>query len=556
MSQTQYFAEIIKTLKASKIAKIDMTNLKNNLAKKFSIKVIPTDTEVLMNAAVSDIHKLGILQNKPTRTMSGVSVIAVMSKPYKCPHGACIMCPSNVSKGVPQSYTGKEPATMRAIRNCFDPYLQVFNRLEQYVVTGHNFDKVELIIMGGTFPSFNYAYQKNFVMLALKALNDFSKMFIKKKGTIDYVKFKKFFELPGPVGDEERTSSVHKKLLKLKGKSTLIAEQLRNEKAFVKCIGMTVETRADYGKLKHDNRLLELGVTRVELGIQSVYDSVLKTIHRGHTVTDNIESIRTLRDLGFKLNFHYMPGLPGVNRKKDFEGMLELFRNSDYVPDMLKIYPCMVMPETELYKLWKAGKFKPITTSEAAEMIAKFKAFVPEYCRIMRVQRDIPTYVTSAGVDKTNLRQYVSEFMLKNNITCRCIRCRQPKEGVHYPKYDIHVREYDAAHGKEYFISAEAGDCLLGFCRLRLPSQSLRKEITSDSALIRELHVYGEAVPVGEVGVVQHNGIGSRLMKEAEGIAKSYGKNKIVVISGIGVRGYYIKKLGYKKDGVYVSKKI
>lgn len=551
---TEYYKELISILKRKKLDKNKLSSLKNKLCKKYRLKHPPTDTDVLMHAEVKDISKLKVLQNKPTRTLSGVSVIAIMSKPQECPHGACIMCPSNVSKGIPQSYTGKEPATMRALRNCFDPYLQVFNRLEQYTATGHNFDKIELIIMGGTFPSFSFNYQKNFVTYALKAMNDFSKMFV-KNNSIDYIKFKKFFELPGEVGSEERTKNIHKKILKLKKKSTLEKEQTKNEKAFVRCIGMTVETRSDYGKLKHGNKMLKLGVTRVELGIQSVYDNVLKIIKRGHAVKDNIESIKTLKDLGFKLNFHYMPGLPGVDNKKDFHGMLELFNNSDYRPDMLKLYPCMVMPGTKLHKLWKAKKFKPITTRDAAKLIAKFKAFVPEYCRIMRVQRDIPTYMTAAGVDKTNLRQYVHEVMKKNKIKCRCIRCRQPKGKIN-GKIQIKVREYDASHGKEFFISAEIGDCLLGFCRLRFPSQNLRKEITKDSALIRELHVYGEAIKIGTKGKVQHKGLGLKLMSKAEKIAKDYNKNKVVVISGIGVKEYYVKKLRYRKEGPYVVKTV
>ena len=549
-----YYNELFCILKKEKPDKNKLSKLKNQLCKKYGLKRPPTDTEILMHAANKDIPKLKILQNKPTRTMSGVSVIAIMSRPEKCPHGACIMCPSNVSKGIPQSYTGKEPAAMRALRNCFDSYLQVFNRLEQYIATGHNFDKIELIIMGGTFPSFNFNYQKNFVMYALKAMNDFSALFI-KRGKVDYLEFKQFFELPGNIGSKERIESVHKKILKLKGRSTLIKEQKQNEKAFVRCIGMTVETRSDYGKLKHGNRMLSLGVTRVEIGIQSVYDSALKYINRGHTVADNIESIRALKDLGFKLNFHYMPGLPGLNPKKDFSGMASLFSNSDYRPDMLKIYPCMVMPETKLYNLWKANKFKPLTTSEAALLIAKFKRYVPEYCRIMRVQRDIPTYMTSAGVDKTNLRQYVASIMEENNIKCRCIRCRQPN-GKISGHIKINIKEYDASHGKEFFISADIGDCLLGFCRLRFPSQSLRCEITSGAGLIRELHIYGEAIKIGDKGKVQHKGLGLKLMKTAEKIIKSYGRNKVVVISGIGARQYYIKKLGYKKEGPYVIKMV
>ena len=289
--------------------------------------------------------------------------------------------------------------------------------------------------------------------------------------------------------------------------------------------------------------------------VENVYDSALKNIERGHTVQNSIDSIRTLKDLGFKLNFHYMLGMPGVDKKKEVAGLKELFKNPDFMPDMLKIYPLMVLRGTKLYDKYKKGKFKPINTKQAAEIVIALKKIVPKYCRIMRVQRDIPTFMTEAGVDRTNLRQYVHEIMKKNNIKCNCIRCREIKGEEITGRVKEEVIEYSASHGKEFFISLVNKDKLLGFCRIRFPSQSLRKEIIKDSAIIRELHIYGSAVSMGKKGKVQHKGLGSRLLKSAELIAKKNKKKKMLVISGIGVRGYY-RKFGYKKEGVYMAKKL
>ena len=312
--------------------------------------------------------------------------------------------------------------------------------------------------------------------------------------------------------------------------------------------------------------MLRLGCTRVEIGVQSVYDEVLKEVHRGHTVKDTIESFRILKDLGFKITAHYMPGLPLTSREMDRKGMRELFDNPDYRPDMIKIYPCMVMKGTRLFTEWKKGKFEPIPTKDAAEMIAEFMGYVPEYCRIIRVQRDIPTFMTESGVDKTNLRQYVDEVMRKNKIKCRDIRAREAginlldgKIKIKLEDISINVLEYEASGGKEFFISAEdkKNDILFGYCRLRFPSQFLRPEITKDSALIREIHVYSPALPIGKISdeSFQHRGIGKRLMKKVEEISVANGKKKIVVISGIGAREYF-RMLGYEREGYYVVKKV
>ncbi|MFH0700992.1 MAG: tRNA uridine(34) 5-carboxymethylaminomethyl modification radical SAM/GNAT enzyme Elp3 [Candidatus Woesearchaeota archaeon] len=553
-----FYSELLSILQKKKLTIKQYDQLKRKLAAKYQLKEVPTNILVLLHTDKKQFIKLKeFLLSKPIRSISGVAPVAIMTKPFPCPHGKCIMCPGGVNSAfgnVPQSYTGTEPATMRGIRNNFDPYLQVMNRLEQYVIQGHNAEKVELIIMGGTFPSFPLDYQEEFIKYTFKALNDFSRWFY-KKGELNYLKFKKFFELPADIEDEERTKRLQKKLLQQKKTCNLISEQKKNETSHIRCVALCIETRPDYGLLKQGNQMLKLGCTRVELGIQSVYEETLKRIQRGHTAKDTIESIRILRDLGFKVAGHYMPGLPGLNIKKDLEGMKRLFSNPDYRPDMLKLYPCMVAKGTKLYKEYQQGKFTPLNADQAAKLISRFKSFVPEYCRIMRIQRDIPTKQLAAGVEMTNLRQYLQQ---KYPVKCRCIRCREPKnQSISGRDVKIKVLKYEASQGKEFFISVEdtKNDLLIGFLRLRFPSRSLRKEITLNSAIVRELHVYGTATAIGEEGSVQHRGWGRKLMQKAEEIARKHSKNKMVIISGVGVREYY-RKLKYKLEGPYMIKKI
>ncbi|MFH1972160.1 MAG: tRNA uridine(34) 5-carboxymethylaminomethyl modification radical SAM/GNAT enzyme Elp3 [archaeon] len=544
----QFYKELIKELIKRKIDNIDdALKLRRELCRKYNPNIFPSIIQILSYATDKEFEKLKFLVSKPTRTISGVTPVAIMTNPSKCPHGKCIMCPGGVDSyfgDIPQSYTGKEPATMRGVRNFFDSYLQVFNRLEQYVLLNQNLEKVELIIMGGTFPARSIEYQDDFVMYAFKAMNDFSEMFF-VDGKLNFKKFKEFFELPTTSLNDERTKQIQKKVLKLKGKGSLVKEQKRNEKAKVRCVGLTIETRPDYGGLVEGNQMLKLGCTRVELGIQSVSDRVLKKINRGHSVNDSVKSMQVLKDLGFKINAHMMIGLPG-----DKNNLMKVFKK-DFRPDMLKIYPCMVMPGTELEEMYKKGKFKPMTTEKAVKIIAKFKTKVPEYVRIMRVQRDIPTKHSVAGIDRTNLRQMIHNYMLKKNMRCNCIRCNEIKSQIKDP--ELKVIEYNASKGKEFYIVYIIGKEVIGFCRLRFPSKSLRDEITKDSGIVRELHVYGQAIGVGQDGEVQHKGFGKKLMDKAEEISIKNKKKKLLVISGIGVKAYYYK-LGYKEDGPYVSK--
>ena len=553
-SMPTIYEELIAELKKNPQQK-SFERIKVHLAKKFKVKKIPSTIDILLHASADDIRNLNLV-TKPVRTISGVVPVAVMAKPHQCPHGKCIYCPGGLKSvfgDVPQSYSGRGAATMRAIMNDYDAYLQVFNRLEQYIILGHSINKVEIIVMGGTFLAMPKEYKESFIKDIFSAMNDFSGLFF-QDGNFDVLKLKDFFELPCTLGNREHIARIHEKILKLKHCSTLDAEKLSNETSIVRCIGLTIETRPDFGMLEHANEMLSYGCTRVELGVQSVYEDVVKIVNRGHTVRDSINSIKTLKDLGFKINIHYMPGLPLTDRRRDLEGMKQLFENPDFRPDMLKIYPCMVSKGTKLYDDFIAKKFSPLSTDDAAGLIAEFKKFVPEYCRIQRIQRDVPTKFWDGGVGITNLRQYIHQ---KFAPECRCIRCREPQNRqVDWNSIVIKSLEYSASNGTEIFISAEdaKNDILLGFCRLRIPSQQLRKEFTKNSAIIRELHVYGSAVSIGEKGSIQHKGIGKKLLAEAEKIAVEQFKiEKLLVISGVGVREYY-RKLGYADDGPYVAK--
>ncbi len=541
---------------------VNLQKVKREIATKYKLSKYPSNIEILeeLNEEEKALYK-NFLITKPVRTLSGVAPLAVMTKPIACKHGKCTFCaggPGSFFGDVPQSYTGNEPSSMRAVRANYDSYLIVFNRLEQYFLLNQIPEKTEVIIQGGTFCSFPKEYQEEVIKYTLKAMNDFSEIFF-KEGKLDFEKFKEFFELPGQVKDKERTVRIQEKLLKLKGETSLEKEQVRNETAKIRSVALVIETKPDWCKEEEINEVLRLGTTRVEIGIQTLKEEVLKITNRGHTLKDTKEAIHLLKDSFLKTTFHMMPGLPKTTKEEDIKMFKELFENEDYKPDSLKIYPCLVMPGTPLYEQYKKGEFTPLTTEEAAEVIAECKTFVPEYCRIMRINRDIPNTVIKDGVMNTNLRQIVEVKVKEKGINCKCIRCREPmNKEIEYNAIEIKKYYYDSSGGKEVFISIEdtKNNILIGFCRLRKPYKPFRPEITKDSAGIRELHIYGLATPLGEEGVTQHKGYGKKLMLQAEKIAREEWKcDKLIVISGIGVKEYY-KKLGYEKDGVYVSKKL
>jgi len=484
------------------------------VCKEYSLKDVPTKVEILSYCSQSERKKLlRFLTTKPTRTASGVSVITVVAKPGKCP-GECIYCPRG--ENAPQSYTGLEPAIQRGIRNNYDPFMQTQDRLNQYRLTGHPSDKIEVIILGGTFLALDKEYQELFVKRIFDALNG-------------------------------------------KKSKTLKEAQKLNETAGHRCVGLTIETRADYCFEEHIDQMLKLGATRVEIGVQSIYPEILEKVKRGHNVKDVVRATQLAKDSGFKVTYHLMPGL-FVDFEKDLEQFKTVFENQDFKPGSLKIYPALVIKQTELHDMWKQGDYKPMTVEAGVELISEGMRFIPKYCRLIRVQRDIPATKVVAGVKKSNLRELVEKGCRKKGIQIKEIRYREV--GRKSKLSDKHVKllrmDYDASNGKEIFLSFEdtKNDALVGFIRLRIPFKPFRPEINEKTALVRELHVYGPTVPIGSLNkkAWQHKGFGQKLLKECESIAKNeFGMKKILVISGVGVRGYY-KKFGYRQDGPYVSK--
>lgn len=520
--------------------KKDLEKLKIQTCRDLKLSGFMSNSKILQYAKPEELESLRpILMKKPTRTISGVAIVAVMCRPHKCPHGRCKYCPE--SSIAPPSYTGEEPAALRARMFHFHPYVQTFNRLYQLKNIGHSIDKVELIIMGGTFASCTLDYQEWFVTQCLRAMNDFET--VSKKIPVNQREIK--------IIPPEDFQYIHD-------------AQKNNEHSKVRCIGLTFETRPDYAKLEDINRMLQFGVTRVELGVQTLYNHIYKRVDRGHKIQDVIEANQLLRDSGIKVAMHMMPGLLS-SFSSDVNMFKHLFNEPLFSPDMLKIYPCLVTEGSEFYDMWKKGEYEPYTTQQAVDLIVEVKKILPKWVRTMRIQRDIPATLIDAGVKKSNLGELVYNRLEEEDIQCQCIRCREvghkKAHGIEpdYNNIELLRTDYDVVGGHEIFLSIEdvENDILIGFTRLRIPSNRVfRKEITSSSSLIRELHVYGQMQKIGknDDNLWQHKGYGAQLLEEAEKIAKDeYNKNKMLIISGIGVRDYY-RKFGYYKDGPYMSK--
>lgn len=558
----EFLAELFSSLRSGKRSRGEVSSLKMALASKHRLRRVPRDYELLLSSPEEPSIR-DQLRMKPTRTRSGVAVVAAMASPRACPHGKCAMCPGGPFSAfgdVPQSYTGREPASMRASRNSYDAYLQVFNRLMQYVLLGHEPGKVELIAMGGTFPAAPEEYQEQFVSDALAAMNDFSERFY-PGGKLDERGFSRFFTLGVPR--EDRLATVQKAALASRRQAAasssknLAEEQERNESARIRCVALCVETRPDWAGQPQIGQMLSLGTTRVEVGVQSLSDEALRRIGRGHTVEDSARATALLKDAFLKVGYHIMPGLPGSTPESDREMFRILFADQSFKPDALKIYPCLVMEGTPLAEDFRKGAYAPLSVEAAAGLIADAKASIPEYCRVMRIQRDIPSTAVLAGPTCTNLRQKVHEELSRRGERCRCLRCREP--GSRQPDFSSSAvvrRTYEASGGTEMFISFEErrNNIVLGYCRLRLPGEPSRPEITQRTAGVRELHVFGRATPLGEQGAVQHHGIGSLLLEEAERAASDeLDASRLLVTAGIGVRPYYLRK-GYRREGPYVGK--
>ncbi|HMB66983.1 MAG TPA: tRNA uridine(34) 5-carboxymethylaminomethyl modification radical SAM/GNAT enzyme Elp3 [Candidatus Bathyarchaeia archaeon] len=505
----------------------DINRIKIEVCRLHRSPTVPPNSDLLQRVSGSELVRLKpLLMGKQVRSASGVTTVAVMPKPYACPHGKCTYCPGGPDVGVPRAYTGKEPAVMRAVENQYDPYLQVQSRFTQLRAMGHTVDKVELILVGGTFPFLPRTYQEDFVKRCLDALN---------------------------------------------GVDSDSMEEAKNlaESALVKNVGITVETRPDWSRKGHVDHMLSMGVTRVEIGVQTLYDDVYEKIHRDHTVADVVEATQILKDSGIKVGYHMMLGLPGCDAKRDLDAFRRIFEDSDFRPDMLKIYPCLVTPGTQLHEEWKRGEYTPYSTEQSAQLIAEIKQYVPRWVRIMRIQREIPVDGIADGVKHGNLRQLVEHELTNRNKRCHCIRCREV--GITYLKngaspdlerVELKRLDYEGSGGTDIFLSIEdpEHDILVGYVRIRIPTEKAhRPEVAhQNTAIIRELHVFGQTVPVGDrlSGAFQHKGYGSKLLAEAERISREeYDRRKIVVISALGTKGYY-SRFSYTHDGPYVSKSI
>ena len=445
------------------------------------IKYLPIDSNIRKTMMV-----------RPIKTASGILVITVMAKPYDCPHGKCIYCPGGKEFNIPLSYTGKEPVTKLAQKFEFDPKSQVASRLEQEVSRGHNLSKVELVIVGGTFPFMPQDYQRNFAKECFDALNGIESV-------------------------------------------SLLEAQKLNETSKIRCVGFTVETKPDYCKKIHIDLMLELGITRVEVGVQSLQEDVYRNINRGHTIDDVYDSFQVAKDSGYKIVAHMMPGLPGSTPEKDLEDFRKLFEDQRLKPDMLKIYPTLLLRDTGLAKLYEKGLYKPYPDDMLIDLLLEMKKTVPSWVRIMRIQREIESEYIINGNSGSNIRQILQQKLREQGLRCNCIRCREV--GIRkLSRQDVNINlkriDYDSSDGKEVFLSLEDSDkkVLFGYLRLRKLAKPHRTELKEKdgmpSAIVRELHVLGQLVDIGRnsdfTTTSQHKGYGSRLLEKAEEIVKKF----------------------------------
>jgi len=500
----------------------DVQSIKLAVCRKYSLDTMPKNSAILHAANPDEYETVRErLLVKPTRTLSGVAPVAVMTSPAPCPHGKCLPCPGGPEHVFhsPQSYTGEEPAALRARQNDYDPYKQVIARLGQFKLLGHHVDKAELIVMGGTMTAREDAYQTHFVSECIRGMNEFTG----KKSTATSI-------------DELMTE---------------------NETSDVRCIATTFETRPDWCKKEHINKMLSLGVTKVELGFQHTEDELLTLNKRGHTVADSVQANTLLRDAGIKVGFHVMPNLYGSTLERDRKMFDTLFSDERFCPDFLKIYPTLVTPGAELESLWKSGEYQTYDENDLVNLLAYAKSKLPEYVRLQRIQRDIPAKLIVSGSIHGHIRQMAQERLEEQGGYCKCIRCR---EIGRHPSNAIEKDEtliYPCCGGTEHFLSTTAGEALIGFVRLRFPGTVFREEL-ENAALVRELHVYGMMVPLGEKAAGderQHRSYGKHLLSRAEETARDAGYQKVAIMAGIGVRPYYGRQ-GYVRRGPYMIKEL
>lgn len=525
MSQTEGIAQLILRVIDRKIDNDkDLKRVKAEVAKEFGIgmvrnaEILKVYRQLIASGVVEETEALwSLFSKRKIRNLSGVAVITVLTKPYYCP-GRCVYCPTEAR--MPKSYLANEPGAARALRHEFDPFNQVAARLKSLEANGHSTDKCELIVLGGTWTVYKKDYQEWFIKRCFDAFN------------------------------EQETA-------------TLDEAKTVNETAKHRVIGMTLETRPDHIDYDEARRLRWLGCTRVQLGVQSTNQEVLDITKRDQRNEDVIEATRILKEAGFKISHHYMQGLPGATPETDLQSIRDAFYTPDFQPDHVKIYPTVVVKTAVLYRWWKEGKYTPYTQEELEQLLIDINAILPEWTRVERLIRDIPSESIVAGNKKTNLRQLLEA----DGPISRDIRAREPHNALPITMDDVKlvVRDYEASGGQEYFISYESQDesTLYAFTRLRLQEVGRTEEEPhwipelTGAALIREVHTYGKLQRIHSTDSgVQHIGLGQRLIREAERIARERGYEKIAIIAGIGVREYFQKKLGYHLEGEYMVKSL
>jgi elongator complex protein 3 len=527
--------ELARAIRDGEVAtREDLERMKRLLGARCGSAGVPTDADVLARLGPDPgARALALLRKKPSRSLSGVAVLAIMTPPATCPHGRCAYCPGGVDMGTPQSYTGAEPAALRAGRAAYDPARQTLDRLGQLEGGGHAVDKVEIVVMGGTFPAMAEPGRSDFVRGSLEALNGRS----------------------------------------AQGLGEAIAA---NETAPRRCVALTVETRPDLCDRSGVDDLLALGTTRVEIGVQTTEDAPLEMVGRGHGIAESIAATRNLKDAGLKVGYHMMLGLPGMSREDDVRALGRIIREEAFRPDLLKLYPTLVMPGTPLHEWWEGGRYEPLDEEGAMDILATFKADLPPWVRVSRIERDIPSNLIAAGVRASNLRQLVSRRMVERGTRCRCIRCREVGrrgtdrvggDGRHRPSPDVGDLElrkvrYAASGGEEVFLSLELPmeDSIVAYARVRRPSDGVWRAELQGAAILREVRVLGEALPLGQgpsdaPGTLQwqHRGLGGRLVAMAGELASEWGMDRLAVMAGMGTRGYWRPK-GYELAGPYMVK--
>ena len=518
--------------------------------------------EISLNSAQESVLYKNAKMKK-IRTLSGVTPVTVLTKPFPCP-GKCIFCPSDVR--MPKSYLSDEPGAQRALLNKFDPYLQTFNRLVAFKNMGHSVEKIELLILGGTWSSYPETYQIWFVKRCFDAMNEFdslydTKMLDTKKAELPFDE-KKLESING--NDIQKTynqiisgslqNSAYRSSLESATWEQLYHVHSLNEKAKNRCIGLVIETRPDEITKKETMRIRKLGATRVQIGIQSLNDQVLKKNKRGHDVKKTQEALLLLRQAGFKVLGHWMPNLYGSNPKADKKDFDQLFLDEHIRPDELKIYPCSLISSAELMKYYKSGEWKPYTQGQLADVLIHAMTATPRYCRLPRVIRDIPSTDIVTGNKMTNFRQYVEQIVAKSGNRMVDIRAREIKNSkLSVPSLQQKITKYDTPVSQELFIEfVTPKDKIAGFLRLSLPTQKNFISEIDGLAMIREIHVYGVGQNLGETSESssQHLGLGKQLISIAKEKSKSAGFKEIAVISSVGTREYY-KKFGFKKGDLY-----